>query len=125
MHTLTYPCVNPWVFGGFVASFFRALLPRPKGEVSDPPLAAPLGAALPVPKKMPLPGGDKAPGLGCDGDGESPFPNKLEEPDVTLLNANPLGIVPPCPVGAAKDELGGYLGGCGLGAGAADPTACS
>jgi hypothetical protein len=117
--------VNPWVFGGFVASFFRALLPKPKGEVSDPPLAAPLGAALLVPNKVSLPNGDEAPDLGCDGDGERPLPNKLEPPDVTSLIANPLVIAPPCPVGAAKSELGGYLGGCEIGAGTADPTACS
>lgn len=53
------------------------------------------------------------------------MPNKLEPPDVTLLIANPLVIAPPCPVGAAKGELGGYLGGCEIGAGAADPTTCS
>lgn len=100
-------------------------MPKPKGEVSDPPLAAPLGAALLVPNKVSLPGGDEAPDLGCDGDGERPLPNKLEPPDVTLLIANPLVIAPPCPVGAAKSELGGYLGGCEIGAGAADPTACS
>jgi hypothetical protein len=124
LRTLTYPCVNPWVFGRFVASFFRALLPGPKVEVSDPPLAAPLGAALLVPKKKPLPGGDEAPDLGCDGDGERPLPNELEPPDVTVLNANPLGIAPSCPVGAAKGELSGYLGCCEVGAGAAGPTAC-
>jgi hypothetical protein len=116
--------VNPWVFGGFVASFFRAWLLRPEGEVSDPPLPAPLGAALLVPNKLTLAGGDETPDLGCDGDGERLLPNKLEPPGVTLLNANPLGVAPPCPVGAAKGELGGYLDGCELGAGAADPTAC-
>lgn len=124
LRTLTYPCPNPWVFGGFVVSFLRRLFPKPKGEVPNPPLAAPLGTVLLVPKKVPLPGGDAAPNLGCDGDGERAWPKKPEPPDVTLLNANPLGVAPPCPVGVAKGKLGGYLDGCELGAGAADPTAC-
>jgi hypothetical protein len=70
LRTLTYTCVNPLVFGGFIVSFFS--FPRPKRDIPDPPLAAPpLGTAILLPNKMPLPGGvGVAPNLGCDGDGE-------------------------------------------------------